>query len=496
MQELAMEAESASYEPLFLNRIVHLDLKGAPPKVSYLAEIFPLFSKLGATGILLEYEDMFPYSGLIKEMAAKNAYDPVTILKINQLAKENNLEIIPLIQTFGHLEFVLKLEEYQHLREVPEQPQAICPSHNETLPVLHLMLEQVANLHPGIQRIHIGADEVYFIGKCSKCQSRISSQFWTPSDLFLDHVTRLASFVADKLQLRPMMWDDQFRSLSESQLLRWQIGSLVDIVVWNYMPTLELRADIWSKYLNVFDSIWAASAFKGATGSDQIVTDISYHVKNHLSWMSLVAEYRNTAHLAKFRGIMITGWQRYDHFAILCELLPVSVPSLAASLLLLQYGHNLARIDEQMSHILQCQENLSTAWSAPEGLTSSSIRCQYSGSDILNAVQYLVQIRDQYNKLLNDSVVRGWISAYNVQHQFSSPTHLEHVSFELVSLRASLEALGRDCQMVFEPVYDRFTVKEWLDTFVKPLLASVDQLARTTDVLRSKNAWPRRPLET
>ena len=86
--------------------------------------------------------------------------------------------------------------------------------------------------------------------------------------------------------------------------------------------------------------------------------------------------------------------------------------------------------------------------------------------------------------------------AYNVQHQFSSPTHLEHVSFELVSLRASLEALGRDCQMVFEPVYDRFTVKEWLDTFVKPLLASVDQLARTTDVLRSKNAWPRRPLET
>lgn len=36
-----------------LERFVHLDLKGAAPKLSYLADIFPLFQKLGATGLLV-----------------------------------------------------------------------------------------------------------------------------------------------------------------------------------------------------------------------------------------------------------------------------------------------------------------------------------------------------------------------------------------------------------------------------------------------------------
>ena len=125
MEAEAMDTESTgSYEPLFQSKIVHLDLKGAPPKLAYFAEIFPLIKKLGATGILMEYEDMFPFSGLsLDNSPAHNAYTPLTISKINQLAKENHLEIIPLIQTFGHLEFLLKLPEHVHLREVPDQPQ-------------------------------------------------------------------------------------------------------------------------------------------------------------------------------------------------------------------------------------------------------------------------------------------------------------------------------------------------------------------------------------
>jgi hexosaminidase len=107
-------------------RIVHLDLKGAPPRISYFEEFFPLIHNLGATGILMEYEDMFPFSGpQLQDLPAYNAYSKSDIRHILQLAADNELEVIPLIQTFGHLEFLLKLQKYTELREVQKYPQVI-----------------------------------------------------------------------------------------------------------------------------------------------------------------------------------------------------------------------------------------------------------------------------------------------------------------------------------------------------------------------------------
>lgn len=71
---------------------------------------------MGATGLLIEYEDMFPYSGSLRNLTALNHYSVENINRLLAAAQSNNLTTMPLIQTFGHLEFSLKLEEHIELR--------------------------------------------------------------------------------------------------------------------------------------------------------------------------------------------------------------------------------------------------------------------------------------------------------------------------------------------------------------------------------------------
>ena len=42
-------------------RLVHIDMKGGPPRPQYLVQLLPLLKQWGATGLLVEWEDMFPW---------------------------------------------------------------------------------------------------------------------------------------------------------------------------------------------------------------------------------------------------------------------------------------------------------------------------------------------------------------------------------------------------------------------------------------------------
>lgn len=307
-------------------------MKGAPPLVSYYKELFPYLKKVGATGLLIEYEDMFPYSGPIKNITAFNAYTQSDIKTILEYADANGLEVIPLIQTFGHFEFILKLEQYRGLREVDKYPQVLCPSHSRTLPLIYKMIDQILELHPKSKYIHIGCDEVYYIGECDRCAKKIIENHWKSSQLFLNHVKTIAEYVNQTYsKVRPIVWDDMFQKTEEELILEFKIPDLVDIMVWKYVTDVSnfITDDLLQKYAKIFKNMWIASAFKGATGPDQMVTDARYHLANHVSWMDIVSRWK---HEIEFKGIAITGWQRYDHFSVLCELLPVGIPSLTVSL--------------------------------------------------------------------------------------------------------------------------------------------------------------------
>jgi hexosaminidase len=70
----------------------------------------PLFKEWGATGLLIEWEDTFPFDGEHLEAVGSygsdspGLYSKEQVTEIIGLAEENRLVVIPLVQTFGHLE--------------------------------------------------------------------------------------------------------------------------------------------------------------------------------------------------------------------------------------------------------------------------------------------------------------------------------------------------------------------------------------------------------
>lgn len=149
----------------------------------YFSELFYFLNRAGATGILIEWEDMFPFEGKLKDAVNGNAYTMdqallffrwrVQVETILGSAKKHHLSVIPLVQTFGHLEWVLKLEPFAHLREDPmfpqvrlckcEDSQVICFGLPESWELLQDMVSQVAEVHKkhGMEFFHMGADEVF-----------------------------------------------------------------------------------------------------------------------------------------------------------------------------------------------------------------------------------------------------------------------------------------------------------------------------------------------
>lgn len=201
-QDPAGTSRETAREELWIppHRLFHLDLKGAPPKVSYLKQILPLIKEAGATGILLEYEETFPFWGNLKPVVAGNAYTEADLQAIIELCKIHQLEIIPLIQSFGHMEMFLKLPEWRHLREVDEFPEALCPSKNDSFHLVTQVIDQVLTIHPTAKWLHIGADEVFHMGYCDLCRRK------ERDTLFLQHVTRVAKYVREKHNVIPIVW--------------------------------------------------------------------------------------------------------------------------------------------------------------------------------------------------------------------------------------------------------------------------------------------------
>ncbi|XP_075222884.1 hexosaminidase D-like isoform X2 [Lycorma delicatula] len=410
-----------SYVPS--KRLLHLDLKGAPPLVSYLKRILPLAKELGATGVLLEWEDMFPWTNTLSPLAARNAYSRQEVLDIIETAVSYQLEVIPLVQTFGHVEFVLKHAEFAHLREVAKSAQALCPSLNSSLDLVYQMIDQ----------IWVYVDDIY-----------------------------------------------------------------------KFVPS-----SVWRKYAATFPQIWAASAFKGAFGETLYVPNVKRHLDNNISWLKVMST-EGPKFQKGFQGIAITGWQRYDHFAVLCELLPSAIPSLAVNLLVTSHGYFNSSLYSKLINYLSCGESATSTtrsyyYQLPLSTSHLDLKNDphlwkllsqfaFPGHSFCKLLYHLQRIESEVaKKVTSVTKERAWLTDYNVRHNFSTPLRIDELMSNHQYLYHQVTGLVKSAKDCLAEVFDMYTIAEWVEQRIYPMITQLEQIEHNAKALKESQTWPSRP---
>ncbi len=370
-------------------KMVHLDLKGLPPTPKRLCKLPELFASFGLNAILVEWEDTFPYKHF-PELKQEYTYSVKTIKEFLKQAQKHNITIIPLIQTFGHLESLLMQDKYKKLREVKDDPRDICPLHPQSRKIISDMISDVLELHSpfGLKYFHLGADEVWSLGSCPKCKAYVKK--FDKESLYLYHMNPLFEQV-NNAGAKAIIWHDMLREMSASHVR--ELAGKVDLMFWGYTNNEQrllqfITPENIRKCNKMGISCWAAGAYKGAEGPTALFPNNKVRAENTLLWKKLLDKY-------DFDGYVLTAWSRYCTSGACCEPLEVCWDSLAICVKALNTGK------------LDYEKDLKAANRKIYGTTQPEKHC--------NKNKELWKVRQAIEKL------QEWIDAFN--------TNLKQIEF-------------------------------------------------------------------
>ncbi|RTE10835.1 glycoside hydrolase family 20 zincin-like fold domain-containing protein [Paenibacillus whitsoniae] len=262
-------------------RCMNYDLRqthSTPEKlVSYLAD----FARYKVNAVLIEYEDKFPFAAYPEFVHPKHALSEEQFKELQRMAHEYFIEIIPLQQCFGHLEYVLRLDGYKHLRETEKSTGEICPSRPETYALITTLLGEMMDRHPNSRYIHLGCDEVYSLCECMICQERYDG---VRERAFISFLNRLIAFAVSRGKT-PIFWHDMLHKCPEEELKHLDSRGVAMIWLYNGRNIEAETTELFEKFSRIGLKVMGAPAVRSFDGAEhQNYPVIVNRVDNLLQW--------------------------------------------------------------------------------------------------------------------------------------------------------------------------------------------------------------------
>ncbi|CAI5454859.1 unnamed protein product [Caenorhabditis angaria] len=477
----------------YRNAIVHFDLKGAPPKVAYFKQLLTTIGDLGATGVLLEWEDMFPFKGDLARVVNGNAYTEENVIDILQHAQLLGLEVIPLVQSLAHMEWILKTEEYADLREDERYPMVACIGDQRSLKVVLDAVNQIISMHSKFSSkyIHIGADEAFQIGICDADKEVLPIKYGNDTlRMIFDHLSTVANNVTREYPgTKVLMWFDEFRSAPPELVQEYYLNELVVPVAWKYTANLDkdLPEQMWRNLSYSFKEVWGGSAFKGADGPSAYWNRMKPYILNNKAWYLQNEKHQHL--FDRFDSIILTGWQRYDHFASLCELWPTSMSSLALNLIVLSKFH----VDDETADLAMRTLNCPITTTLDQ-LLAGSDRCRFPGYRVRDAIRDYIQLKNFFdNSTWVHNRENGWLQSSQMRIAASNPYYVDAIGQAYGRTLKKLDTIIKNLRIAMDDLFFEDVAEEFVVDIIMPFYDDLKRRSESVSRIGTKRSYIPRP---
>ncbi|HEX7009759.1 MAG TPA: family 20 glycosylhydrolase [Phycisphaeraceae bacterium] len=326
-------------------RAVHLDFKGCAPTPGRLISLLDLFAAARFNAVLVEWEDKFPWR-VDPRFRSPEHYSEQEVDAFHQRAAALGLEIIPLVQTLGHMETVLSVPDYHALREVPDRADGLNPLADGAAALIQRMIDDVIDRTPGLRHFHVGGDEAWTFG--THPQTRAYVERHGGAALFLHFIEPILDRLIQQ-GIRPLIWHDMIARWEPAYLNR--LTRKADVVIWGYhgTPTDDPQQHYNTRVIERLHAqgarLWAGTAYKGPDAFTCDLPDPAQRRPNAVGWLEI-------AQRLKLKGVIATGWSRNNTHAPQKAPIDAALDALIESGVILHDGAPPARGREACLELL------------------------------------------------------------------------------------------------------------------------------------------------
>lgn len=238
---LSIKAKDGAFEiketPCFDTLGPMLDMsRGRVMTVDGVKRFIDQIVKIGMNMLMLYTEDMFELVDYPQFGYLRGRYTVSELKEIDLYAKECGVEVIPCIQTFGHLEQYIKHPEG---KAISDTPRVLMAGDQATYAFIEAEIKVMREVF-STDRIHLGMDETQGLGTGKYLKK---NGYRKSADIYNEHLARVLE-ISKKYFKNPMIWSDMVvespdgkvysRDYVPSQEVIDATPKGVDLVFWDY----------------------------------------------------------------------------------------------------------------------------------------------------------------------------------------------------------------------------------------------------------------------